>query len=394
MTLLEKSMQIRIPHLTCFILTSAIFSNQILADVTVSGDVRPADPQTWTTITNVRAGEGAAGSIDVRNGTLVHIKDLVLGTSPGGRIGNASLNIRDSGTRFVNTQNLTVGSSAIGKLHVEDGALAQAQNMAVGSTAFGNGTVTVGGNGARIFFGDVGIGGFSFSGGTGVVNVESGGILETLGSIRIWGGGTLNVNGGKIMTRFGVQLEEPGATINFSGGNVSGNIGGSLSMSGGTLSTDVLSGNLNQTGGSLAPGNSPGTTQITGDYVLDEGTIEIELAGLDPGTGFDVVEVDGSATIDVADTILDVRFLNGFANTISATDSFTVLTAAGGLSGEFDGLVDGTRFMTSDGLGSFQISYTTNSIVLGNFVATIPEPVAAPFLAAMLIGCFLNRRRR
>ena len=47
------------------------------------------------------------------------------------------------------------------------------------------------------------------------------------------------------------------------------------------LDVGTVHGDLLQQGGTLAPGNSPGLTTITGDYTLAGGVLELELAGLE-----------------------------------------------------------------------------------------------------------------
>ena len=382
----------------CIPVVMVLLQNQVSAQVTVTGDVRPTDPSTWTTNTNVRAGDGATGTIDVRGGITVQIKETILGTSPGGNIGTGTLTVSGADTVYAHQHNLVVGQSGRGELDVNDGAVVTAANFAVGlnSLGFGNGTVNLSGIGSLIRVGKTGIGGFSFpGGGTGVVNVGVGSTLSVLGPIDIWKNGTLNVAGGTIETHgFGINLREPGAKVNFTAGKISSNISGSLSVSGGTLSSSLITGTLTQGGGTLAPGNSPGETTIEGDYVLNSGSIDIEVAGLDAGTTFDFVDVQGTMSIDPNDTFLNVSFLDGFENSILGTDTFTILTADGGLSGSFRGLADGATFATADGAGTFRINYTDDSIILSNYVSAVPEPNSAMVMLLGLMGYGLKRRHR
>ena len=94
-------------------------------------------------------------------------------------------------------------------------------------------------------------------------------------------------------------------------------------------------GDLEQQGGTLAAGTSPGTLTINGDYTLDgSGTLEVELAAAaTPGTGYDQYVVSGDATLAGR---LRVELLEDFLPTLG--DSFTFLTAAGTLSSTFDEL--------------------------------------------------------
>lgn len=130
--------------------------------------------------------------------------------------------------------------------------------------------------------------------------------------------------------------------------------------------------------------------EISSDYTLNNGVIEIELAGTGQGAEFDFLQVQGVATLGGG--MLSLSFLDQFDDTVLSSDSFTVLTALGGLSGQFEGVIDGSRLQTVDGLGSFQINYTSNSVVLSNFVVAVPEPNSMVLLS--LVGIFAFTRRR
>jgi hypothetical protein len=108
--------------------------------------------------------------------------------------------------------------------------------------------------------------------------------------------------------------------INASGGVISGN---------GTI--DVGAGNALTNRGTLRAGNSPGVLNIRGDLVLDgaNGSItEIELAGLTPGTQYDVINVTGQirgAGRDPQDWgTLNIAHIQPFAP--AAGDTFAVMT--------------------------------------------------------------------
>jgi hypothetical protein len=62
-----------------------------------------------------------------------------------------------------------------------------------------------------------------------------------------------------------------------------------------------------------------------------------------------------------------LSFVNGFENSVSSSDNFTVLTATG-VSGRFTNIATGGRLNTSDGFGSFQVDYSGTQILLSNFM--------------------------
>ena len=110
----------------------------------------------------------------------------------------------------------------------------------------------------------------------------------------------------------------------------------SFNFTGGTLGAEMVGFDLVNDGGTIAPGESPGATQIMGDLTINSGSLAIELGGTTPGLDFDQLQVTGNATL--AGT-LDVTLLSGF-NLIPET-TFEILDIAGTRSGEFVGLGEG-----------------------------------------------------
>jgi hypothetical protein len=77
-------------------------------------------------------------------------------------------------------------------------------------------------------------------------------------------------------------------------------------------------------GGAVNPGSSPGTLTITGSYTQTAaGALNLEIAGLTPGTQYDVLAISGPAALDGA---LNVSTLNGFLPNFG--DAFQVVTFA------------------------------------------------------------------
>ncbi len=195
-------------------------------------------------------------------------------------------------------------------------------------------------------------------------------------------------------------------TIAFAGGftNNQGNIvltGGSLSLPGSTLDlgTSALAGTGTITAGTVraagivAPGNSPGQLTLTGNLTLaSTSALLIELGGRTQGVGYDFLSVGGSATL--AGT-LNLSFTAGFESTVSPSDTFTILSAST-LSGVFaNAALGSTRLLTTDGLGSFVVGYTGNSVTLSQFVP-VPEPSTWALLllggATVLVVAWRRRR--
>lgn len=189
----------------------------------------------------------------------------------------------------------------------------------------------------------------------------------------------------------------------------------------------------------------PSTMQIDGDYLQQaDATLEVDL--LSPAM-HDVLEITGAATLA---GLLEVSEIAGFNP--SSGDAFTILTAAGGLTGEFDavelpelagmqwlvdysatevtlsvilgadfdgsGLVDGQDFLqwqrgaglsgqiensTGDADGNgvvdandlaiWNLQYGTAAALQAGAVALVPEPSAATLLLVTLLGLALRSGR-
>lgn len=141
----------------------------------------------------------------------------------------------------------------------------------------------------------------------------------------------------------------------------------------------TLTGNLLQTGGILAPGNSPGTFTVDGDYTLSGGTLSIEIAGLAAGS-FDRVLVSGMATLSAGAVSVS---LSGFSPV--AGDSWDIVEAEGGLS-----------LSTVSVPTGYTLTSTGNAARLTFIGATVvPEANAGLlFLLTLPVGAFVLRRRK
>ncbi|MFK7914113.1 MAG: autotransporter domain-containing protein [Pseudomonadales bacterium] len=127
--------------------------------------------------------------------------------------------------------------------------------------------------------------------------------------MRVGGSATIN---GTLRLNDAAEFDAGGAVTVANGGILGGDLG--------TLTAPSV---LIGPGGTLAPGNSPGTLNIIGNTTLDGGVFQFELAGSQPGE-FDVLNVDGNLAL--SDGALSVSLLNGFN---PAGQSFDILTATG-----------------------------------------------------------------
>jgi hypothetical protein len=146
-------------------------------------------------------------------------------------------------------------------------------------------------------------------------------------------------------------------------------------MDGGTLKgVGTVAGINVQSGGALAPGNSPGCIVSTGDLTL-AGSYDVELAGTTVCTEYDQTDVTGA--VDVTGATLNTSFLNSFVPALN--NEFVIIKndASDAVTGEFTGMADGSSF---DVAGvTFQINYDGgdgNDVVLT--ATAVPATVTTP----------------
>lgn len=125
-----------------------------------------------------------------------------------------------------------------------------------------------------------------------------------------------------------------------------------VTVENGTVKGNGTFGNLSFSGGTLAPGNSIGTINVTGNLVLGAGsTFEAEVNAAGES---DLVAVTGTATITGA-----ALSIKGEAGSYSATSpTYTILTAGGGVTGTFGTVTDDMPDL------DFDVEYRSNDVRL------------------------------
>ena len=188
-------------------------------------------------------------------------------------------------------------------------------------------------------------------------------LLRVEGDIRLHGNGALSLRDGTVDVD-GIRIFDQGR-VDFEGGK---------------LSFGLYTGDLTNNAGAVSPGidEARGST-IVGDYNQGPGgVLELEVGGLLPASGHDLLNVTGAALVD---GVLSLRVIDGFTPTTD--DEFLVFNATM-LAGFFDNVTTGLRIQTSDGRGSFMVNYGVGSafdpsqIWLSDFIA---NPLAGDFNA-------------
>jgi autotransporter-associated beta strand protein len=138
-------------------------------------------------------------------------------------------------------------------------------------------------------------------------------------------------------------------------GSFSATSGGALLVNGGTLKVPNITGDVTNSGGTLAPGTAPAVRTMGGALAENVGILQVMVGGIVPGTNFDQIQVGGATTLGGA---LTVQLVNSFVPTLN--QSFQILTSVGSVSGTFTSLN-----LPSPGAGkAWQVQYGTNDVKL------------------------------
>ncbi len=130
--------------------------------------------------------------------------------------------------------------------------------------------------------------------------------------------GTLSLSSSNFSQTAGVTQLTGGALVSTTNLNF---LGGRLAGSGTITAPVIVSGTA-----ALTPGLSPGTLNLVGDYTQQapSGAFNVEIAGTNPGTGYDRLNISGVGSNAELAGVLNVSLSSGF--TPNSTDSFTVMT--------------------------------------------------------------------
>jgi autotransporter-associated beta strand protein len=293
-----------------------------------------AYPTTTLTIDGISANGSAGASLTINTATVTLTG---ANTHTGGTIVN-------NGALIATTASLPANQAVV--LNSSTLNFDQPANGTFGGVITGNGAVVKFGTGELTF-----TGANAYTGGT-VVN--AGVLIATTATLPATQGVVLNnnstlvfnqganatfngtVNGGGTIQKKGTAVltlaNTTTSAVDVQAGSLIFSTGiGRTTISAGALlgGSGTVTGNLTNNG-TLSPGNSPGTINVVGNYAQSStGKLVVEIAS---ATSFDKVAVTGSAAI--AGT-LQVDTLGGY-NPIG--QSFTFLTAPGGVTGTFTSL--------------------------------------------------------
>jgi hypothetical protein len=357
-------------------------------------------------ITVVGSSSATTGGTGVFNnsGGAHSLSRLGLGAGPlVGPGGNGTYNLSGTGSLQASDR-IAVGAvpGGVGVFNQTGGTNTVVTSVNVAEAVGSTGTYNLSGGSLTVADLNVNAGGtFNWSDGTLALGAGSG-TLTNAGQVNIGGGVSatpvthaLNatvVNTGQIEVAADTTLSSAGQIINAGNFNVKASAkldgGGNFTQSDGLLTADGVlaqTGGFNLTGGTLngtgtidgnvivagalvAPGHSPGTLTVNGNFTFNSGTLEIEIGGTGAGE-YDLLDISGSADF-TGGTIL-FAFINGFLPT--KDDTWTFLQYASLLSFnptsvQYTGLANGFSYSVSTLGGSFVMTADSDG------QAEVPEP--------------------
>ncbi|MDO4629267.1 MAG: LamG-like jellyroll fold domain-containing protein [Planctomycetia bacterium] len=185
-------------------------------------------------------------------------------------------------------------------------------------------------------------------------------------------------NGPALRIKSGTNYNLSGGTLNVK--DITGDVENGFNMTGGMLSVTTFDGKLIQKGGVFSPGyNFDGTgtvigsSTITGDYTLEDGTIQLEIVEKDGKLLADSIQINGKMTfidLEQIELVYDPEILE-----IANGTSFDILTADGGIELPETMLPSELSELISDAQSDMWLPILTgNTLSLSFNSGAVPEP--------------------
>ncbi len=354
----------------------------------------------WTTFGALEVGSFGRGKLTIDGGGVVSSSSGSVGTFVGSA---GQVIVTGPGSQWL-TNDLFVGNAGTGTMNIQNGASVASASGALG-TAFGSvGTVTVGGGAGWGITGDLVVGGD----GTGALFIEGGSRVASFaaavgssskgsGMIEVTGmGSRLDVT---TLVRLGLTAAGlPGGTgeLKVSDGGLVKAAEIDVGPGGKVRGNGTIEGNVINMGGLIAPGFSPGTLTINGNYTQLAGLLDLEVAGLGLGQ-FDQLLIHGFA--DFEGGIIEISFIDGFLPHAGDMFAFILgdlgITLASGVTIMLAGADPSFQFETS--LQGNAFTFTALTDARGGAPQGVPEPAPLLLLAValpLLVGLARKRSQK
>jgi len=334
-----------------------------------------------------RIGYAATGSLSVDgNSTFVAHAGasptstaLIAGTLAGvsGDIiadNNANIDATDGDT--------IIGLDGQGTLTVTNGASMATTNLIIAQNTGSSGDATVQNQYSKLTADNVYLDGSetiaSTTSGASLSAVDSA-VIQIKNRLQLWKGlSSVDVTG----TPY--SLPAGAIVLGQTGGNYATPADGAITIEDtGTLAgIGVVTGNVVNAGGIVAPGNSPGLLTVTGSVTLNDGYLDLEIGGTIAVTDYDVLKSAG--LIIGSNGVIRISLINTFAPALN--DAFNVADFT-----SFTGTptFDYSAAPLAGGLAWSASTFPTDGKLR---ITAIPEPTSLAILA--LPTTLLTRRRR
>ncbi|TAJ40538.1 MAG: autotransporter domain-containing protein [Reyranella sp.] len=283
------------------------------------------------------------GAVTVNGGTLSVVNANLAGATVTTNTGitqftnsstaSGATLVTNSGAQTIFAGNATAGTARVvtnaGGIFFMSGLLSGGMTAGsiegAGTFALGAKQLTVGGNNLSTTV-------------TGNVQGMAGGSLVKVGT------GTLSLNGA---TTYG-----GGTTVSAGRLAVNGTMNGPVVVgpSGDLGGSGTIGGLVTINSGMVSPGNSIGTLTLSGNYVQNGGTYQVEVNSAGQG---DRINVAGTATINGGTVAVTAQSGSYARNT-----TYTILTATGGLTGTYANVTSNFAFLSPT------LSYNANNVFL------------------------------
>jgi len=310
------------------------------------------------------------GTLTISNGGVVSDVNGVIASSS---VATGTVTVTGANSAWNNSGSVTVGDAGTAILNINNGGAVSATTLTIANQAGSIGTVNVGADAlsAAAPSGALNVGTVAFGAGTGklVLNYTD---LNHILTPDITGNGTIQILSGT--THYAADGSGfTGATsITNATLSVNGSLGGTTTVgTGGTLMGSGTMGNIIiANGGTIAPGNSIGTLHTTGNVTFAPGstyTVQLNSAGQS-----DLISATGTATINGGTVVVPA------GNVFNNSNIYTIITAAGGVSGRFSALTTpfSRVFLTYDANDVFlkyipTLGITRNEVAAGAGILSV-----------------------
>jgi len=226
--------------------------------------------------------------------------------------------------------------------------------------------------------------------------LSNSGTLNNTGSLALSGGsmfnsgtlnnsGTITVDANTIIAGDGSLVQSGGTTV------VNGIVGNDIDLNGGILKgAGIIKGSVNNTGGSIQPGNSPGDFTIEGDLIVGTGGSIVMEFGNAAADGLNVLglfdlQVGSEIVFDLLDglTVEDV-----FTPTFDLDNYFSY-----GSTTSVDPFAD-IMLMASSDAGNFDLAFDESGNFVNSAPSAVPVPAAVWLFGSGLLGLVGMSRRK